>query len=80
MKGGCHNPGPAAAAAGVPGYFLIGALDEQHRRENITAVFEAGRAAGAPWVLSIDPFHHGPMVDFARMFDWTEEVLAARLR
>ena len=46
MKGGCHNPGPAAAAAGVPGYFLIGALDEPHRRANITAVFEAGRAAG----------------------------------
>ena len=80
MKGGCHNPGPAAAAAGVPGYFLIGALDEQYRRENITAVFEAGRAAGAPWVLSTDPFHHGPMVDFDRMFDWIDGVLAARLR
>src|SRR3712207_8622992 len=37
MKGGCHNLGPAAAAAGVPGYFLIGALDEAYRRENITA-------------------------------------------
>lgn len=79
MKGGCHNPGPAAAAASVPGYFLIGALDEPYRRENITAVFEAGRAAGAPWALSIDPFHHGPMLDFDRMFNWIEEVLAARL-
>jgi dienelactone hydrolase len=80
MKGGCHSPGPAAAAAGVPGYFLIGALDEQYRRENITAVFEAGRAAGAPWVLSIDPFHHGPMVDFDRMFNWIDGVLAAHVR
>src|SRR5918992_2509146 len=80
MKGGCHNPGPAAAATGVPGYFLIGALDEQYRRENITAVFEAGRAAGAPWVLSIDPFQHGPMVDFDRMFDWIDAALAARVR
>ena len=80
MKGGCHNLGPAAAAAGVPGYFLIGALDEQYRRENITAVFEAGRAAGAPWVLSIDPFQHGPMVEFERMFDWIDEALAARVR
>ena len=80
MKGGCHAPGPAAAAAGVPGYFLIGALDEQYRRENITAVFEAGRAAGAPWVLSTDPFHHGPMIDFDRMFDWIDGVLAARVR
>jgi pimeloyl-ACP methyl ester carboxylesterase len=79
MKGGCHNPGPAAAAAGVPGHFLIGALDEQHRRENITAVFEAGRAAGAPWALSIDPFHHGPIVDFDLMFDWIDAVLAVRL-
>ena len=79
MKGGCHNPGPAAAAAGVPGHFLIGSLDEQYRRENITAVFEAGRAAGAPWALTIDPFHHGPMVDFNRMFDWVNAVLAARL-
>lgn len=80
MKGGCHAPGPAAAAAGVPGYFLIGALDEQYRRANITAVFEAGRAAGAPWTLSIDPYQHGPMVDFDLMFGWIDGVLAARLR
>ena len=80
MKGGCHNPGAAAAAASVPGHFLIGALDEQYRRENITAVFNAGRAAGAPWALSIDPFHHGPIVDFDLMFDWIDEILAARLR
>jgi pimeloyl-ACP methyl ester carboxylesterase len=79
MKGGCHSPGPAAAAAGVPGHFLIGALDEQYRRENITAVYEAGRAAGAPWVLTIDPFHHGPMVDFNLMFEWIDTVLSARL-
>jgi len=80
MKGGCHNLGPAAAAAVVPGYFLIGALDEQYRRDNIMAVFEGGRAAGAPWAVSIDPFQHGPMVDFDRMFDWSDAVLAARLR
>ena len=79
MKGGCHNLGPAAAAAAVPGFFLIGALDEQYRRDNIMAVFEAGRGAGAPWAVSIDPFHHGPMIDFDRMFDWIDAVLAARL-
>ena len=79
MKGGCHNPGPAAAAVGVPGYFLIGALDEPYRRDNITAVFNAGRAAGAPWTLSTDPFHHGPIVDFDLMFGWIEAVLASRL-
>jgi hypothetical protein len=79
MKGGCHAPGPAAAAAGVPGHFLIGAMDEPHRGENITAVFEAGRAAGAPWAISIDPFHHGPVVDFDLIFDWIAAVLAARL-
>ena len=79
MKGGCHSPGPAAAAAGVPGYFLIGALDEQYRRENITAVFEAGRAAGAPWTLSVDPYQHGPIVDFDLMFGWIDGVLSARL-
>jgi pimeloyl-ACP methyl ester carboxylesterase len=79
MKGGCHNPGPAAAAAGVPGHFLIGALDEQYRRENITAVFETGRAAGAPWTLSIDAFHHGPIVDFDLLFNWIGGVLASRL-
>jgi pimeloyl-ACP methyl ester carboxylesterase len=79
MKGGCHSPAPAAAAAGVPGYFLIGALDEPHRRDNITAVFQAGRAAGAPWTLATDPFHHGPMVDFDLMFDWIAGVLATQL-
>jgi Carboxypeptidase regulatory-like domain len=79
MKGACHNPGPASAAADVPGYFLIGELDEPHRRENITAVFEAGRAAGARWAVSIDPFHHGPILDFDLMFDWIDAVLMARL-
>jgi hypothetical protein len=79
MKGGCHSPGPAAAAADVPGHFLIGKLDEQYRRQNITAVFEAGRAAGAPWAVSIDPFQHGPILDFDLMFDWIDAVLAARL-
>ncbi len=80
MKGGCHNPGPAATAAAVPGHFLIGALDEPYRRQNLTAVFEAGRAAGAPWTLSIDPFDHRPIVDFDLMFGWIDAVLAARLR
>ncbi len=79
MKGGCHSPAPAQAAADVPGYFLIGALDEPHRRDNITAVFQAGRAAGAPWALSTDPFQHGPMLDFDLMFGWIDAVLAARL-
>jgi hypothetical protein len=79
MKGGCHSPAPAAAAAGVPGHFLIGAVDEQYRRENITAVFEAGRAAGGPWAVSIDPFQHGPILDFDLLFDWIDAVLAARL-
>src|SRR5688572_1268822 len=79
MKGGCHSPAPAGAAASVPGHFLIGAVDEQYRRENITAAFEAGRAAGAPWAVSIDPFQHGPIVDFDLMFDWIDAVLAARL-
>ena len=79
MKGGCHNPGPAGAAATVPGFFLIGRLDEPHRTANITPVFEAGRAAGAPWSLSIDAFGHGPIVDLDLMFDWIDAVLAARL-
>ena len=79
MKGGCHNPGPAGAAAAVPGFFLIGRLDEPHRTANITPVFEAGRAAGAPWSLSIDAFGHGPIVDLALMFDWIDAVLTARL-
>ena len=79
MKGGCHSPAPAAAAAAVPGYFLIGNLDEQYRRQNITAAFEAGRAAGAPWAISIDPLHHNPVMDFDLLFDWIDAVLAARL-
>jgi pimeloyl-ACP methyl ester carboxylesterase len=79
MKGGCHNMSHAAAAANVPGYFLIGAMDAPHRLENITAVFEAGRAGGAPWAVSIDPFHHGPIMDFDLMFDWIDAVLTARL-
>src|SRR5687768_477159 len=48
-------------------------------RDNITAVFEAGRAAGAPWAVSIDPFDHRPIVDFDLMFDWIDAVLTARL-
>jgi pimeloyl-ACP methyl ester carboxylesterase len=79
MKGGCHAPGPAGAAATVPGFFLIGRLDEPHRTANITPVFEAGRAAGAPWSLSVDAFGHGPIVDLALMFDWIDAVLTARL-
>src|SRR5688500_322909 len=79
MKGGCHNPGPAGAAATVPGFFLIGRLDAPHRTANITPVFEAGRADGAPWSLSIDAFGHGPIVDLALMFDWIDAVLTARL-
>jgi pimeloyl-ACP methyl ester carboxylesterase len=79
MKGGCHNPAPAGAAAAVPGFFLIGRLDEPHRTANITPVFEAGRTVGAPWSLSIDAFGHGPIVDLDLMFDWIDAVLAARL-
>jgi pimeloyl-ACP methyl ester carboxylesterase len=79
MKGGCHNPGPAGAAATVPGFFLIGRVDEPHRTANITPVFEAGRAAGAPWSLSTDAFGHGPIVDLALMFDWIDAILTARL-
>jgi hypothetical protein len=79
MKGACHGTGPALAAAGVPGYFLIGALDEPYRKENITAVFEAGRASGAPWAVSIDAFDHRPITDFDLMFGWIDAVLAARL-
>jgi pimeloyl-ACP methyl ester carboxylesterase len=79
MKGGCHSPAPAQAAAGVPGFFLIGRMDEPHRTANITPVFEAGRAAGAPWALSTDAFGHGPIMDFDLMFGWIDAVLAARL-
>jgi pimeloyl-ACP methyl ester carboxylesterase len=79
MKGACHDMGPAAAAAAVPGYFLIGAQDAPFREENITAVFEGGRAGGAPWAVSIDPFDHQPIADMDLMFDWIDAVLAARL-
>jgi pimeloyl-ACP methyl ester carboxylesterase len=79
MKGACHNTGPTEAAATVPGYFLIGGFDAPYRRENITAVFEAGRAAGAPWAVSVDDLGHDPMADFDQMFDWIDAVLAARL-
>lgn len=79
MKGGCHDPASAGAAAAVPGFFLIGRLDEPHRTANITPVFEAGRAAGAPWSLSIDAFGHGPIVDLDLMFAWIDAVLTARL-
>jgi len=79
MKGACHNQGPAEAALSVPGYFLIGAQDAPFRAENITGVFEQGRAAGAPWALSIDAFGHGPFVDLDLMFDWIDTILAARL-
>ena len=79
MKGGCHAPGPAGAAATVPGFFLIGRLDEPHRTANITPVFEAGRASGAPWALSIDGFGHSPIFDLDLMFDWIDAILTARL-
>jgi pimeloyl-ACP methyl ester carboxylesterase len=79
MKGACHKHGPLAAAASVPGYFFIGRMDAPMRRANITAVFEAGRAAGAPWAASIDPFGHEPVAYIDLMFDWIDAVLAARL-
>jgi pimeloyl-ACP methyl ester carboxylesterase len=79
MKGGCHSPGPAQAAATVPGFFLIGKVDAPHRSENITSVFQAGRAAGAPWAVSTDAFGHSPIADLDLMFDWMDAVLTARL-
>lgn len=79
MKGACHSTGPVGAAAAVPGYFLIGARDAKYRGDNITAVFEAGRAAGAPWAISVDAFKHQPIADIDLMFDWIDDVLAARL-
>jgi hypothetical protein len=79
MKGACHSTAAAGGAAGVPGLFLIGALDETYRRDNITAVFEAGRAGGALWALSTDPYYHGPIIDFELMFSWIDTVLSARL-
>ncbi len=79
MKGACHSTGPAAAAAAVPGYFFIGGVDAPMRRANITAVFEAGRAAGAPWAVSTDPLGHEPVADIDLMFDWIDAVLTARL-
>ena len=42
-------------------------------------MFQAGRTAGATWAVSIDPFHHGPILDFDLMFGWIDAVLAARL-
>ncbi|HEX8361126.1 MAG TPA: carboxypeptidase regulatory-like domain-containing protein [Longimicrobium sp.] len=79
MKGACHNNGPPQAAVTVPGYFLIGGMDETFRRDNITGVFEAGRAAGAPWALSTDALGHDPMADIDQMFGWMDAVLTARL-
>jgi hypothetical protein len=79
MKGACHDLSPALAAGDVPGHFLIGELDAPYRKENITAVFEAGRAAGAPWAVSIDAYDHRPIADFDLMFDWIDTVLTARL-
>ena len=79
MKGACHYIGSAAAAASVPGYFLIGGADAPYRRDNITAVFEAGRLAGAPWAVSIDALGHDPIADIDLLFDWIDAVLAARL-
>ena len=79
MKGACHDTAPPGEAAAVPGYFLIGALDDPVRRLNITTVFEAGRAAAAPWAVSIDPLGHDPIADLDLMFDWIDAVLTARL-
>ena len=79
MKGACHNTAPAGNAADVPGYFLIGRFDAPYRRDNIMAVFDAGRAAAAPWAVSTDDFQHDPINDFELAFDWIAAVLAARL-
>ena len=79
MKGGCHFQGPPAAATSVPGYFLIGAQDAPHRFENITGVFEQGRAMGAPWSISIDALQHDPIMDFDMLFDYADAILTARL-
>lgn len=79
MKGGCHTLSSAQAAATVPGFFLIGRLDAPHRTQNITPVFEAGRATGAPWALATDAYGHDPIADLDLMFAWIDAVLAARL-
>ena len=79
MKGACHTTGDPAAATSVPGYFLIGGTDAPERKANLTAVFDAGRAASAPWAVSVDASGHDPIADLGLMFDWINAVLAGRL-
>ena len=47
MKGGCHSPAPPAAAVNVPGYFLIGSLDELSKRQHHGGVQRRPRGGSA---------------------------------
>lgn len=68
----------------VPGYHVIGDLDTEERRLDITAGFEANRQAGAIWALITDPdVGHNAMEERPAgrelIITWMEEVLEQRM-
>jgi hypothetical protein len=71
IKGGYHDILQAKSASKVPGLFVVGALDEPFRIDNVRKVFLRGRASNAPWCLAVDPHSHHepePCSDLASMF------------
>lgn len=68
----------------IPGYHVIGDLDTEERRVNITAEFEANRQAGALWALITEPNAAHTEIERTAAgrdltIDWMEVVLERRL-
>jgi dienelactone hydrolase len=80
MKGGCHPEDARPQAQSVPGYMFIGEFDTSPNIDNITAVFEAHRQAGAVWALAVEPgTGHALVADTDLLFEWLTAVVALRL-
>ena len=54
IKGGIYLSESQTGTFGVPGLFIVGEQDYVERAMNITWLFEAGRAKGAPWCLAYE--------------------------
>jgi predicted esterase len=80
-KGGYYHPTvPPPATNHVPALMFIGGSDKQYRIDDIKRIFTAGRSAGAPFALAIEPgVHHEFGSSVTVSVPYFEGVLPLRL-
>lgn len=78
QKGGLHDTSAAGDAIRVPGFLIIGALDEPYRIANLTGIFLAHRPLGARWCLAVQPGAGHERVHDRSLLDAVFRAVAAR--